>query len=117
MTDHPEIEAYAKTIIGSLALAIPQATDAFFKLAQVTFTEGALSVTMKELIALSISVSQGCEGCMAWHNAALHRMGASREQIAEAIAVAVEMGGGIALYNGAKALAGFDQFAAADKAG
>ncbi len=114
MNHHPDIESYGKTIIGNLAQAIPHTTEAFSKLAQVTFIDGALSVTMKELIALAIAVAQGCDGCMAWHNGALHRIGASREQVAEAIAVAVEMGGGVALYNGAKALAGYDQFAAAD---
>ena len=64
----------------------------------------------RELIALGISVAQGCDGCMAWHNAALHELGVSREEVAEALGVAIEMGGGVALYSAAKAMDGYDQF-------
>lgn len=47
---------------------------------------------------------------MAWHNAELHRLGVTRSEVAEGAGVAVEMGGGIALYSAAKALEGYDQF-------
>ena len=47
---------------------------------------------------------------MAWHNAALHELGTSREEVAEALGVAIEMGGGVALYSAAKAMDGYDQF-------
>lgn len=112
MNDHPDIERYAQRIIGNLAGALPQTTAAFFKLQQVTFVDGALSARTKELIALGIAIAQGCDGCMAWHNSALHRLGVTRSEVAEAAGVAVEMGGGIALYSAAKALEGYDQFTA-----
>lgn len=114
MTDrsHPEVEAHAKAVIGDLFEALPATADAFGRLQQATFEPGALDVRTKELIALGIAIAQGCDGCMAWHNAALHRLGATREEIAEAAGVAVEMGGGVALYSAGKALAGFDAFGA-----
>lgn len=107
---HPEIEARAKTLIGDLFEALPDTAAAFSGLQQATFKDGALDERTKEFIALGIAVAQGCDGCMAWHNAALKRLGARREEIAEAAGVAVEMGGGVALYSAGKALAGFDQF-------
>ncbi|MEQ8230265.1 MAG: carboxymuconolactone decarboxylase family protein [Gammaproteobacteria bacterium] len=112
MTDHPAIEADAKRIIGTLGDALPEALDAFGALARATFTDGALDVRTKELIALGIAIAAGCDGCMAWHNAALHRLGVSREEVAEVGGVAVEMGGGLALYRAAKALEGYDAFLA-----
>jgi len=113
MNDHPAIEADAKRLIGALGEALPETVDAFGALARATFTDGALDVRTKELIALGIAIAAGCDGCMAWHNAALHRLGVTREEVAETAGVAVEMGGGIALYRAAKALEGYDQFLAA----
>ncbi len=110
MNDHPEIVDYAKKAFGRLAATMPDTMSAFGQLQQATFKDGALDVKTKELIALGIAVAQGCDGCMAWHNAALHELDVPREQVAEAISVAVEMGGGVALYSAAKAMDGFDQF-------
>jgi AhpD family alkylhydroperoxidase len=113
-TNHLAIEHQAKEIIGDLFEALPATANAFSKLQQATFTKGALDVKTKEIIALGIAIAQGCDGCMAWHNAALHKLNVSRAEIAEIAGVAVEMGGGVALYSAAKALAGFDDFGAPD---
>ena len=111
MQNHPELEDELKRLLGPLADALPESFAGFGKLQQATFTDGALDERTKELIALGIAIAGACDGCMAWHNAALHRLGCSREEIAEVAGVAVEMGGGMTLYAAAKALAGFDQFA------
>ena len=110
MNDHPALEAYGRVILASTANALPEHMRAFGSLAQATFKDGALDAKTKELIALGIAIARSCDGCMAWHNAALHRLGVSRAEIAEAAGVAIEMGAGIALYNAAKALEGHDAF-------
>ncbi|MCB1745819.1 MAG: carboxymuconolactone decarboxylase family protein [Gammaproteobacteria bacterium] len=107
---NPDIEQAARQLIESFAKAQPAAIAAFSALAQATFADGALDVKTKELIALGIAIAQGCDGCIAWHNAALQRLGASPEEIAEVGTVAVEMGAGIALYRSAKALEGYREF-------
>lgn len=112
MKSHPEIEDHAKQLIGRLAEALPETGSAFAQLQKATFVDGALDIKTKELIALGIAIAQGCDGCMAWHNSALHRLGVSRDEVAETLGVAVEMGGGVALYSAAKALEGYDQFRA-----
>ncbi len=116
MIDHVQIEEYAKRIIGDLATVAPDTVKAFLGLQKVIFQEGALDVKTKELIAFGISISENCDGCVAWHAKALRDVGATREEVAETIGVAVEMGGGVALYAGSKALDAYDQFAA-DAAG
>ncbi len=115
MIDHPGIIDYAKKAFGKLGGTLPATMAAFGKLQQATFQDGALDIKTKELIALGISVAQGCDGCMAWHNAALHELGVPREEVAEALGVAIEMGGGVALYSAAKAMDGYDQFLGSTK--
>jgi AhpD family alkylhydroperoxidase len=72
---------------------------------------GTLEPKIKELMALAISIVQGCEGCIAFHTRAAHKKGATRDEVLETIAVAVEMGGGPAAVYGAEALEAYDQFA------
>ncbi|MGE0482761.1 MAG: carboxymuconolactone decarboxylase family protein [Gammaproteobacteria bacterium] len=106
----PGIEREARKLIDEFGAAQPRTMAAFGALAQATFQDGALDVRTKELIALGIAIAQGCDGCIAWHNAALHRLGVTDDQIAEVGAVAVEMGAGIALYRSARALEGYREF-------
>lgn len=110
MQPHPEIEDELKTLLGEMGKAVPEVLEAFGQLQQATFKAGALDVKTKELIALGIAISQSCDGCIAWHNAALKRLDTGLDEIAEVAAVAVEMGGGLALHPAAKAIAGFKQF-------
>ncbi len=70
---------------------------AFEELGRVTFSEGALSTKTKELIAIGVAVDERCEGCMRHHIAVALACGASKAEIAEAIAVGAEMGGGPAM--------------------
>ncbi len=80
-------------------------------LGAATYADGSLSRKTKELIALAIGVTARCDGCIAHHSKACHAKGATREEVVEAIGVAIQMGGGPAMVYGADALRAFDQFA------
>lgn len=112
MNSQPDIANRTKQLFANFGKTLPETAVAFSQLQKVTFKDGALDTKTKELIALAIAVAQGCDGCMAWHNSALHRLGVSREEVSEALGVAVEMGGGVALYSAAEALEGYEQFRA-----
>ncbi len=71
----------------------------------------ALDAKMTELMALAIAIAQRCEGCVVFHTKQAASHGASREELCDTIAVAIEMGGGPATVYGADALAAFDTFA------
>ena len=58
------------------------------------FVEGALDIKTKELIALSIAITRECDGCIAAHGRNLARRGATAEEVAETIGVAITMNGG-----------------------
>jgi AhpD family alkylhydroperoxidase len=102
--------------IGLLREAAPEAGKAFGSLAVAATTTRALDAKTKELMALSISIAVHCEGCVAYHTRAAHKHGASRQEVAETVALAVYMGGGPAAVYGAEALRAYDEFAASTAA-
>lgn len=67
---------------------------AFLTMEEATYSDGALSKRIKELIAVGVSVTIDCESCMQWHIEQAHAAGASELEVLEAIEVGMEMGGG-----------------------
>lgn len=84
----------------------------FTQLRVAATTEGALDLKTKSLVALAIGVTAHCDGCIAYHIHDALRAGASREEIMEAVGVAIFMGGGPAMVYGCEVLAALDQFEA-----
>lgn len=81
----------------------------FTTLHRAAMPDGALTKREKELVALGIGISKQCIDCIGFHVQAAARAGASREDIADTIGVAVMMGGGPAYMYGVKALEAYDQ--------
>lgn len=77
----------------------------FVKLIQGVFTDGALTVREKELIALACGIAHQCEGCIETHVNACKRAGVSLEELEELTTVTSLMGGGPGLSYSNKALA------------
>ncbi len=73
---------------------MPAVTTGFGSFFSKVMTDGALSLREKELVALGIAVALNCKPCIGAHTKKCLEAGASREQILEAAAVAVVMGGG-----------------------
>ncbi len=96
---------------GRLREAIPDTMRGFVALGAGTARAGALEPKLKELIALGISIAARCDGCVAYHAKAAWDRGASRDEVAEAIGVAIYMGGGPSMVYGAEALKAYDAFA------
>jgi AhpD family alkylhydroperoxidase len=91
---------------------IPDVMKAFIDFHTSTMKAGALDTKTKELIALAISVSHRCDGCIASHAKGAAKQGATEAEVAEAIGVAILMNGGPATVYGPRALAAFQDFAA-----
>ena len=64
------------------------------ELEKAAFSEGALPVKVKELMALAISIATKCEPCIEWHTQQALEAGATDADLFETIDVAMEMGGG-----------------------
>lgn len=118
MSDHHHDEGHGKAVLEqlrpetrALRQAIPGVYTAFAQLHQAAMAEGALDVKTKELIALAIAVGKQCDGCIASHARGAAQAGATQQEVAEAIGVAVLMNGGPATVYGPRALAAFQEFA------
>jgi len=82
----------------------------FGAMAKAAMAPGVLSELQKELIALAIGVATRCDGCIGFHTKTLVRLGVTREQLNETLAVAVYMGGGPSLMYAADALRAYEEF-------
>ncbi len=115
--DYKGFLAATRDQLRALNRAIPDASRAFGGLSKAVKEGGVLGVKEKEFVALGISIAVRCEPCIALHVEALAKAGATREEVADVLAMSVQMGGGPALMYAAKALDCWDQLAAGGAAG
>ena len=107
-TDWNDFVDQTNARMGELRAAMPAPAKAFGQLATAAIAEGALDSKTQELIALAIGITARCDGCLAFHAKAAKKYGATREEVVEAISVALYMGGGPSMIYGAEALSAFD---------
>lgn len=97
----------------ALNAAIPDAANGFGALSKAAKTGSALDSKTLEYVALGIAVADRCEACIGFHIEALIRLGATREEVADVLAMSVQMGGGPSLMYAAKALRAYDDLSQA----
>ena len=103
----------ARTLGRNLRRAIPETYRAYGQLHGAALAPGALSAGAKELIALAIAVTRECDGCIAAHAEGAARSGATADEVAETMGVAILMNGGPATVWGPRAYQAFQDFMAA----
>lgn len=84
--------------------------QAFNKFNQAVKKDRALSNKMKEIIGISISVVKQCKYCIALHVANALKAGATKEEIIDAVMVAVAMDGGPSLMFSNYVLKALEEF-------
>ena len=95
--------------IRELRKAAPEVMKAFAEMARAGHGGSALDGATKELVALGISVAIRCAPCIAYHAEGAVKQGASREAVAEVLAMAIYMGAGPSVMYAAQALEAVDQ--------
>ena len=113
MKSYPELGGELEAGIAALGGDIPATMGPFGEVVGGALGDGVLDARTKELIALAIAVAVHCDPCIAHHSRAVLKAGASRAEIAEALGVAVLMGGGPAVAYSVAAMQAVDQFSAA----
>jgi AhpD family alkylhydroperoxidase len=113
MTIHDFAERRSELRQGYRALneALPEQMKGFGALHRAAVADGELSSAVKELMAVAIGIVTRCDGCITLHMHDALRAGATREQVAETIGVALLMGGGPASTYATDAWRAFEQFA------
>jgi AhpD family alkylhydroperoxidase len=111
MAEFSEIIDDLKEPTRSLRKAAPEPWAGFRQLHQAAVADGALPGRVKELMALAISVVKQCDGCIAYHAKAAAHQGATPDEVAEALNVALLMDGGTATVYGPRAWSAYREFA------
>jgi AhpD family alkylhydroperoxidase len=90
---------------------IPEVFSGYAAIARAAMTDGALTDRQKELIALAVSATRECDGCIAAHARGARKAGATREEVAEAMGVVIMMNGGPGTVWGPRAFTAFEETA------
>jgi AhpD family alkylhydroperoxidase len=114
-TNYPQRRQELQGLFGKLAKELPGPISGFARLHKDAVVQGALPGKVKELMALAIAIAVHCDDCIAYHVHDALRAGATRQEILEAIGVAVMMGGGPASMSGCSAYEALGQFEALSK--
>lgn len=99
--------------VGEIGKLSPETTRGYATLSGAGSTTGHLDAKTRELIALACAVSLRCDGCITVHSEAARKLGATRDEVAEALGVAVALNAGAALVYSTRTI---DAFAAANEA-
>lgn len=73
---------------------LPETAEAFGQMRNSIFKDGFLDLKSKELIAVASSVLMHCQFCVDMHSQRVGAVGATKEEIAEAITVAMFIAAG-----------------------
>ncbi|MDR3520050.1 MAG: carboxymuconolactone decarboxylase family protein [Acidocella sp.] len=95
--------------VKTLRQGSPDVMKSFSEMAKAAHSGDALDHKTKELIALALGVATRCEPCIAYHAEAAARLGATRAEVLETMAMSIYMGAGPSAMYAAKALEAFDQ--------
>ena len=68
-----------------------------FNLDTNAYTEGALDVKTKELLALVASTVLRCDDCVKYHLESSYKIGLKKEEVVEALGIATLVGGSIVI--------------------
>jgi AhpD family alkylhydroperoxidase len=98
--------------VGDLGKLSPDTVRGYAALGGAGAKTNHLDAKTRELIALAVAISLRCDGCITVHTEAARKLGATREEIAEALGVAISVNAGAALVYSTRTL---DAFAAAQE--
>ena len=90
--------------IGDIAKLSPDTVKGYQTLSGAGEKTGHLDAKTRELISLAVAVTTRCDGCITVHVGEALKEGATREEIAEALGVAIAMNAGAALVYSARAM-------------
>ena len=90
--------------VGEFAQLSPDTLIGYQALAGAGKKTGRLDEKTRELISLAVAVTTRCDGCIAIHTQAAKQAGASKEEIAEALGVAVALNASAAVVYSARVL-------------
>ncbi len=104
MIDWNEYQKQIGTTLGELKKLSPDTVRGYMTLGAANSTTTKLGEKTRQLISLACAVTTRCDGCITVHTDLALKAGATREEIAEALGVAVSMNAGAALIYSTRVL-------------
>lgn len=104
MLDWNNYQKQIVATVGVLGKLSPGTVRGYAELSEAGTKTGILDGKTRELIALAVAVTRQCDGCITVHTDAAVKHGASREEIAETLGVAVAVNAGAALVYSARVM-------------
>ena len=99
--------------IGEIGKLSPDTVAGYQTLSKAGAKTAHLDAKTRELIALAVSVTTRCDGCITVHTAEALKHGATREEVAEALGVAVALNAGAAMVYSARVMDAMSAYAGA----
>ncbi|MGP8437485.1 carboxymuconolactone decarboxylase family protein [Paraburkholderia fungorum] len=90
--------------IGEIAKMSPDTVKGYQTISAAGQKADLLGAKTRELISLAVAVTARCDGCITVHTAEALKHGATREEIAEALGVAVAVNAGAAMVYSARTM-------------
>jgi AhpD family alkylhydroperoxidase len=81
----------------------------FYSIDSQVYREGALPAKTKELLGLVSSLVLRCDDCVKYHIIRCHEEGTTHDQLEEALAIALVVGGSITIPHLRRALEAWDE--------
>jgi AhpD family alkylhydroperoxidase len=104
MFDWNEYKKELTAGVGELSKLSPDTVRGYTTLTNANAQHTLLGEKTRQLISLAVAVTTRCDGCITFHTDLALKAGASREEISEALGVAVAMNAGAALVYSVRAL-------------
>ncbi|EPE94667.1 carboxymuconolactone decarboxylase family protein [Rhizobium grahamii] len=104
MLNWKEYRTQLRDRIGEFAKIAPETIKGYQTLSNAGQKTNHLDPKQRELIALAVAVSLRCDGCIVVHTTEAKKLGATNEEIAEALGVAVAINAGAALVYSARVM-------------
>jgi AhpD family alkylhydroperoxidase len=104
MFDWTTYPAELNARVKEMSRLAPNAVAGFMALDTGAGKTTHLDAKTRELIALAVAVTTRCDGCIVVHTDRAIKAGASREEVAEALGVAIALNAGAALAYSARVL-------------
>lgn len=104
MLDWNDYQEQVLSTITEIGRVSPGTVRGYRELGDAATKRDLLGAKTRELIALAVAVTRQCDGCITTHTDAALKHGATREEIVEALGVAIAVNAGATLIYSARVM-------------
>ena len=109
MLDWNEYQKQIQVNVAKIGRTSPGIIRGYRELSNAGKEKNLLGDKMHELIALAVAVTRQCDGCITNHTDAAIKLGVTREEIIEALGVAIAVNAGAALMYSTRVIDAFEE--------